>query len=66
MSGTVHGCPSGVHGQAAAGIEVMRSRFEPWGSVGGMSADGCEELGWDAGQHDLAQDEWKGAQAGSE
>jgi len=31
-----------------------------------MSAGGCEESGWDAGQHDLAQDELKGLQAGCE
>ena len=52
--------------KAAACIEVVRSRFEPWGSVGGMSAGRCKESGWHAGRHDLAQDESKHAQAVSE
>jgi predicted patatin/cPLA2 family phospholipase len=45
--------------QAGVCIEVVRSRFEPWGCVGGVSAGGCEGSGWHAGQHDLAQDESK-------
>src|SRR5450432_3155504 len=52
--------------KAAAWIAVMRSRFEPWGGVGGMSAGGCEESGWHVGRHDLAQDESKHAQSVSE
>jgi len=52
--------------KAAAWIAVMRSRFEPWGGVGGMSAGGCEESGWHVGRHDLAQDESKHAQSISE
>ena len=43
--------------KAATCIEVIRSGFEPWGGVDGMSAGGCEDSGWHAGQHDLPQDE---------
>jgi hypothetical protein len=39
--------------KAAACIKVMRSRFDPWGGVGEMSAGGCEESGCHAGQHDF-------------
>ena len=52
-----------MHGKAAAAIEVMLNRFEPWGGVDGMSACRCEESGWHAGRHDLPQDESKCAQA---
>ena len=65
-SGAVQGWVCGMDEQAAACIEVVRSGFEPWGGVDGMSAGGCEDSSWHAGQHDLAQDESKCVRAGSE
>jgi hypothetical protein len=52
-NGFVQGCVCGMNEKAAACIEVMRSRFEPWGGVGGMSAGRWEKSGWHVGQHDL-------------
>src|SRR5277367_1477554 len=49
--------------RATAGIEVMRSRFEPWGGADGMTAGRCEESGWHADEQRLPQDESKWAQA---
>ena len=56
-SGPVQGCVCGMDEKAATCIEVMWSGFEPWVGVDGMSAGGCEDSGWHAGQHDLPQDE---------
>jgi hypothetical protein len=60
------GCVCGMAEQAAAWIEVVRSRLKPWGGVSGVSTRRCEESGWHAGRHDLAQDESKCAHAGRE
>ena len=56
----------GVDEKAAACIEGMRSRFKPWGGVGGMTARRCEQSGWHGGRHHLPQDESKCVQSGSE
>jgi hypothetical protein len=48
-----------VHGTAAVGIEVMRSRLEPWGGVGGMNVHRCEESCWHACEQRFPQDESK-------
>ena len=43
FSGLHQGCVFGMDEKVGAWIAVIRSRFEPWGGVGGMSAGGCEE-----------------------
>ena len=66
LSGVQYGCVLGMDEKVGVCIEGVRSRFKPWGGVGGVRVGGWDGSGWHGGRHDLPQDESKCVRAGSE
>jgi hypothetical protein len=50
LSGAQHGCVFGMDENVGVCIEGVRSRFKPWGGVGGVSVGGAtDRVGMEVG-----------------